>query len=79
LILVKSTFVIVQLNKCGPIYEAFRKITNFIRNNGDDWNEFCTNTTRTARKPTIPTHSLNSISKHKTDKNKGHLAPEPLL
>ncbi len=60
-------------------YEAFREITNFIRNNGDDWNKFCTNTTRTARKPTIPTHSPNSISKHKIDKNNGRLAPEPLL
>ncbi len=60
-------------------YEAFREITNFICNNGDDWNEFCTNTTRTARKPTTPTSSLNSLLKHKTDKNKGRLTPEPLL
>ncbi len=25
-------------------YETFRKITNFIRNNGNDWREFCHNT-----------------------------------
>jgi hypothetical protein len=25
-------------------YDAFREITNFIRNNGNDWEEFCHNT-----------------------------------
>ncbi len=24
--------------------QAFQEITNFIRNNGDDWGEFCHNT-----------------------------------
>ena len=24
-------------------YQAFRKIYNFIRDNGDDWDEFCVN------------------------------------
>ncbi len=28
-------------------YQAFREITNFIRNNGDDWDEFCTSTNTT--------------------------------
>ena len=60
-------------------YEAFREITNFIRNNGDDWNEFCDNTTRITQKPTTPTHPPNPISKHKTDETNGRLAPEPLL
>ena len=60
-------------------YQAFREITNFIRDNGDDWDEFCTNTHHTARKPTTPTSPLNPPSKHKTAKTKELLAPEPLL
>ncbi|MCX6760065.1 MAG: 30S ribosomal protein S16, partial [Candidatus Nealsonbacteria bacterium] len=35
--------------------QAFREITNFIRDNGDDWDEFCINTTRTTRRPTTHT------------------------
>ncbi len=31
-------------------YQAFCDITKFIRDNGDDWDEFCTNTARVARK-----------------------------
>ena len=61
------------------MYQAFREITNFIRNNGDDCDEFCTNTTRTTQKPTAHASPLNPSSKHKTDKNKGRLAPELLL
>ena len=60
-------------------YQAFRKITNFIRNNGDDWHEFCANTPHTARKPTTPASPLNPPSKHRTAETKGLLAPEPLL
>jgi len=60
-------------------YQAFRKITNFIRDNGDDWDEFCINTTRDTRKPTTPNSPLNPPSTHKTAKTKGLLAPEPLL
>ena len=60
-------------------YQAFRKITNFIRDNGDDWDEFCVNTTRATRKPATPTSPLNPPSKHKTAKTNGLLAPEPLL
>jgi len=60
-------------------YQAFRKITNFIRDNGDDWDEFCTNTTRTTQEPTTHASPLNPSSKHKTDKYEGCLAPEPLL
>jgi len=60
-------------------YQAFREITNFIRNNGDDWDEFCVNTTRATRKTTTPTSPLNTPSKHKTAKTKGLHAPEPLL
>jgi ribonucleoside-diphosphate reductase subunit M2 len=59
--------------------QAFREITNFIRDNGDDWDEFCINTTRTTRRPTTHTSPLNPSSKHKTDENEGRLAPEPLL
>jgi ribonucleotide reductase beta subunit family protein with ferritin-like domain len=60
-------------------YQAFREITNFIRDNDDDWDEFCVNTTRATRKPTTPTSPLNPPSKHRTAKTKGLLAPEPLL
>jgi ribonucleoside-diphosphate reductase subunit M2 len=60
-------------------YQAFRKITNLIRDNGDNWDEFCTNTTRTTRRPTTHAFPLNPSSKHRTDKNEGRLAPEPLL
>jgi hypothetical protein len=60
-------------------YQAFREITNFIRDNGDDWDEFCVNTTRAMRKPTTPTSPLNPPSKHRTAETKGLLAPEPLL
>ena len=60
-------------------YQAFREITNFIRNNGDDWHEFCANTPHTARKSTTPASPLNPPSKHKTAKTEGFLAPEPLL
>jgi hypothetical protein len=38
-------------------YQAFREITNFIRNNGDDWDEFCTktaHTTKNAKKASNP-------------------------
>ena len=59
--------------------QAFRKITNFIRNNGDNWDEFCTNTTRTTQRPTTHASPLNPSSKRKTDENKRCLAPEPLL
>ena len=61
------------------MYQAFRKITNFICDNGDDWDEFCVNTTRATQKRTTYASPLNPSSKHKTDKNKGRLAPEPLL
>jgi hypothetical protein len=60
-------------------YQDICDITNFIRENGDDWNEFCTNTTRTARKTTTPASSLNPPLKHKTAKTKGLHAPKPLL
>ncbi len=60
-------------------YQAFRKITNFICGNGNDWNEFCTNTTRNTRKPATPTPPLKPPSTHKTAKTEGLLAPEPLL
>ena len=60
-------------------YQAFREITNFIRDNGDDWDEFCVNTTRATQKPTTPTSPLNPPSKHRTAKTTGLLAPEPLL
>ena len=42
-------------------YQAFREITNFIRDNGDDWNEFCTNTTYNTRKTSTPTTPLKPL------------------
>jgi ribonucleotide reductase beta subunit family protein with ferritin-like domain len=62
-------------------YQAFREITNFIRDNGDDWEEFCTNTARatTMRKAKKMPPSCRKASKHKIAETKGHLAPKPLL
>lgn len=61
-------------------FQAFQEITNFIRNNGDDWDEFCTNTTRSTRKfEKTPAVSSIMPSKHKIAENEGRLAIEPLL
>ena len=54
------------------LYQAFCEITNFIRNNGDDWDEFCTKTAHTTRKA----KKALSLSKQP---NKGLLASKPLL
>ena len=61
-------------------FQAFQEITNFIRNNGDDWDEFCTNSTRSTRK-VEKTPAVSSImpSKHKIAEKEGRLAIEPLL
>jgi ribonucleotide reductase beta subunit family protein with ferritin-like domain len=58
---------------------SFREITNFIPNNGNDWDEFFSNTTCSARKSKKPPPPQCKVSKHKTPKTKGHLASEPLL
>jgi ribonucleotide reductase beta subunit family protein with ferritin-like domain len=63
-------------------YQAFREITNFIRDNGDDWDEFCNNatrpsTTKKAIKP--PPQSRRKVSRHKIAETTGQLAVEPLL
>jgi ribonucleotide reductase beta subunit family protein with ferritin-like domain len=63
----------------ASLYQAFCEITNFIHNNGDDWNEFCTNTAHTARKAKKAPSSPEQPLKHKIPKNKGLLAPKPLL
>jgi hypothetical protein len=62
-------------------YQAFREITNFIRNKGNDWEEFCHNTTRasTTRKAAKTPSSGWKKSKHKIAEMKGNLTPEPLL
>ncbi len=60
-------------------YQAFRKITNFIRDNGNDWDKFCSNNLHSTRKAKKTLPSRCKVSKHKTAKTKGHLAPEPLL
>ena len=62
-------------------YQAFQEITNFILNNGDDWEDFCTNTKHpsTTRKTKKPPSPRSAISVHKTVENEGQLAPEPLL
>ncbi len=60
-------------------YQAFREITNFIRDNGNDWDEFCTNTARSTTKATKTQPSQHNASKHKTAKKNGHLASEPFL
>jgi hypothetical protein len=61
------------------MYQAFCEITNFIHDNGDDWNEFFTSTTHNTQKSATPTPPLKTPSTHKTAKTKGLLAPEPLL
>ena len=60
-------------------YQAFHEITNFIRDNGDDWDEFCTNTAHPTTKATKTNESQCKASKHKTTETNGHLAPKPLL
>ncbi len=59
-------------------YQAFREITNFVRNNGDDCNKFCTNTAHAARKakkaPSPPRQPRHNISE-----NARLYAPKPLL
>jgi len=74
--------VTMPLKQAVVTYEAFREITNFIRDNGDDWGEFCHNTSHpsTMRKTVkTPPPSNQKVSHHKNAENKGTLAPEPLL
>jgi hypothetical protein len=79
-ITIKTTIVIIPLEHVIS-YQAFCKITNFIHDNGDHWEGFCTNTkhpstTRKAKKPPSP---CSVILKHNMAEIEGHLAPEPLL
>ncbi len=61
-------------------FQAFQEITNFIRNNDDDWEEFYTNTARSTRKAKkTPVVSNTVPSKHKTAENEGRFTIEPLL
>jgi ribonucleoside-diphosphate reductase subunit M2 len=62
-------------------YQAFCEITNFICDNGDDWDEFCmsTNTTRAVKKATTKTKTPKEQTKQKIAEMNGLLAPEPLL
>ena len=63
-------------------YQAFREITNFIRDNGDDWDEFCNNAARpsTATKAIKPPpSSCHKVLRHKTTETTGKLVAEPLL
>ena len=76
------TIVTMPLKQAVVAYEAFREITNFIRDNGNDWGEFCHNTSRpsTTRKTVkTPPPSNRKVSHHKNAENKGTLAPKPLL
>ena len=57
-------------------YQAFREITNFIRNNGDDWDKFCAKTAHTTKKAREAPNPFKQPSKHKIGKNKGLLAPD---
>jgi hypothetical protein len=61
------------------MYQAFRKITNFIRDNGNNWHEFCASTAHTMRKAAKAPIPQEQPSSHKTAKNEGLLAPELLL
>ena len=55
------------------------EITNFIRNNRDDWDKFCTKTAHAMRNAKKAPNLSKQPSKHKIVKNKGLLAPELLL
>jgi hypothetical protein len=65
------------------MYQAFREITNFIRNNGDDWDIFCNKvahpSTTTKKAIKNPPSSRHKVSRHKTAETTGKLAAEPLL
>jgi hypothetical protein len=61
------------------LYQAFREITNFIHNNKDNWDKFCTKTAHTTRKAKKAPSPSEQPSKHKITKNKGLLSPKPLL
>jgi hypothetical protein len=63
------------------MYQAFCEITNFIRDNGDHWDEFCNTATQrsTVRKAAKPPPSSKKVSRHKKADARGHLLPEPLL
>jgi hypothetical protein len=56
------------------------KIINFIRDSGNDWENFCTNTTHpsTTKKAVKPPSPHSMISEHKTTKINDQLAPKPL-
>jgi ribonucleoside-diphosphate reductase subunit M2 len=72
----------MPLKQAVVTYKAFREITNFIRDNGDDWGEFCHNTSHpstTRKTKKTPPPSNRKVSHHKNAENKGILAPEPLL
>ena len=63
-------------------YQAFREITNFIRDNSDDWDEFCNNAARPSTTKKViksPPSSRRKASRHKIAKTTGELAAEPLL
>jgi hypothetical protein len=60
-------------------YQAFREITNFICNNGDNWGEFCANSTRATRKTKPPPSLQHEASAHKFAELEGQHAPETLL
>ena len=68
--------------KYATVLTTICEITNFIRENGDDWDKFCHNTAHpsTTRKTvnTLPP-SNQKISRHKNAEIKGTLATELLL
>ena len=60
-------------------YQAFHEFTNFICNNGDNWDKFCTKTAHITRKAKKAPNLSKQPSKHKIAKNKELLVPKPLL
>ena len=61
--------------------QAFREISNFIRDNGDDWDELCTstNTARAIKKAATKTKTSKKQTKQKFAEINGFHAPKPLL
>ena len=62
-------------------YQTFHEITNFICDNGDNCDEFCTitNTARAIKKAATKTKTSKKQMKRKIAKINGCLAPELLL
>jgi ribonucleotide reductase beta subunit family protein with ferritin-like domain len=76
-----QTAVFIMPLEHAITYQAFCEITNFIRDNGEDWENFCkvAAPTTTVRKAVKSLPSSKKVLRHKKAEVQGHLAPKPLL